>query len=84
MNQEALKDALEARINAAAQSIIDKKSTSDDIALGKLDFLSSLRRLLDGKATPHDLGRHDALNDVLQDLGVLSSKETYLSRLDGQ
>ncbi|MCD5984278.1 MULTISPECIES: thioredoxin family protein [Pseudomonas] len=72
-------DWIEERINLAAQSIIDKKTTSlDEAAFGKLGVLLTLRRELNKKATPQDLGMLDAINDVLQTLEVLQTDETFI------
>ncbi|MEN5304706.1 hypothetical protein [Pseudomonas sp. TWI628] len=80
MVKSELRSRLEEQINSAAKAIIDKKNIKlDHIANGKLGYLLSLRRVLDNKATKEDLGLHDAVNDVLQLLGFVDSKKTYLS-----
>ncbi|MFI7855448.1 MULTISPECIES: hypothetical protein [Pseudomonas] len=82
MERSAFKDFLEAQINGAAKQIFDKqKADLDHIAFGKLSFLLSLRRVVDGTATREDLGMHDAVNDVLQTLGLIDSKSTYLKMI---
>ncbi|CAK17559.1 hypothetical protein [Pseudomonas entomophila] len=76
MDKSAFKDFLEEQINAAAKQIQDKKKADlDHIAHGQLGYLLSLRRVVDGAATKEDLGVHDAINDVLQQLGVISLLE---------
>jgi hypothetical protein len=37
----------------------------------------SLRRILDGKANYQDIGLMDAINDTLQDLGIVEAKKTF-------
>ena len=37
----------------------------------------ALRRILDGKGNYHDIGLMDAINDTLQDLGIVDSKSTF-------
>jgi hypothetical protein len=82
MERAAFKDFLEAQINAAAKQIIDKqKADLDHIAHGKLGFLLSLRRVVDSTATREDLGLHDAINDVLQELGLIQKSATYLKSI---
>lgn len=82
MDRAAFKSFLEAQINAAAKQIVDKqKADLDHIAHGKLGFLLSLRRVVDGTATREDLGLHDAINDVLQRLDLLGTNVTYLNKI---
>ncbi|MCE7762489.1 hypothetical protein GQL56_07515 [Pseudomonas putida] len=82
MERADFKSFLETQINAAAKQIIDKqKPELDHIAHGKLGFLLSLRRVVDGTATREDLGLHDAVNDVLQQLGLVEAKATYLKKI---
>ena len=38
----------------------------------------SLRRLLDGKANYQDIGLMDAINDTLQDLGIVETKKPFI------
>lgn len=40
-----------------------------------------MRRVVDGTATREDLGLHDAVNDVLQQLNLVKEKATYLQRI---
>jgi hypothetical protein len=82
MKKSVFKTFIEDEINLAAGKIIAKGSTSDDVALGRLHVLQSLRRTLDNKSTPEDVGTWGAINDVLQRLGVLDSKETIFSGIE--
>ncbi|KPB32319.1 MULTISPECIES: hypothetical protein [Pseudomonas syringae group genomosp. 2] len=74
---------IEERIKLAALLLADGKiSARDDMAEGKLSVLLTLRRALSGKGTAKDLGMLDAINDSLQLLQILNSKETFLGRLE--
>ena len=82
MDKSAFKDFLEVQINAAAKQIQDKKNPGlDHTAYGQLSYLLSMRRVVDGTSTKEDLGVHDAINDVLQHLGIIDANKTYLSHL---
>lgn len=73
---------LENEINTAAKKIIDKKSLEfDHYANGKLSYLLTLRRWMDGTSTKEDLGLHDAVNDVLQRANIRTSSTSYLSEM---
>lgn len=79
MERKEFKDFVESQINLAAKQIVDRqKADLDHIAHGKLSYLLSLRRVVDGTATWEDHGLHDAVNDVLQQLGVIANNATYL------
>jgi len=68
----------------AAQGIATKKSVKlDDIGIGRLVFLLSLRRALQGSANAEDIGLLDAINDSLQALGLLGSSKTFLDSFTG-
>ncbi|HFL2190356.1 TPA: hypothetical protein ACG3DQ_005449 [Pseudomonas putida] len=82
MDKATFSDVVEAQINSAAKQIVDKTNIElDHLANGKLGYLLSVRRILDGKATKEDLGLHDAINDVLQQLGIVEAKKTYLANI---
>ncbi|CAB5539367.1 Uncharacterised protein [Pseudomonas putida] len=71
---------VETQIDRAAQKIIDSSNQRyDEHAHGKLSYLLSLRRVMSQKATAEDLGRQDAINDVLQALKIIEPNKTYLS-----
>lgn len=82
MNKSALQAYVEGEINLAAKRIIDKGAQSDEIAYGRLKVNLSLRRILVEAPTPEDLGLWGGINDILQQLGVLDSRETVLSVVD--
>ncbi|MGE8064250.1 hypothetical protein [Pseudomonas sp. NPDC089569] len=81
MNKSDLRAYVEEQTNIAAQRIIDKGTTSDELAVSRLNVLLSLRRSLDGKTTAQDLGMWGTINDALQQIGILNSQETIFSRL---
>ncbi|MSU98102.1 hypothetical protein EB795_29970 [Pseudomonas mandelii] len=82
MNKSALQAYVEGEINLAAKRIIDKGPQSDEIAYGRLKVNLSLRRILVEAPTPEDLGLWGGINDILQQLGILDSRETVLSVVD--
>jgi len=70
---------IEDEIDGAAGNFMAKGTTSDDIAFGRLNVLLSLRRTLDNKTTPEDIGMWGAFNDILHLLRVLDGNETIFS-----
>ncbi|ELS04478.1 hypothetical protein Xen7305DRAFT_00042120 [Xenococcus sp. PCC 7305] len=74
----ALEKFIEDKLNQYAKTIIDKSTKSDEHALGELTFYMSLRRVTTGKATPQDIGMMDAINDTLQEKGIIDEKSTFL------
>lgn len=80
MEQNDFAAFVETQINRVAQKIIGSNSQRyDEHSHGKLSFLLSLRRVMSKKATAEDLGRQDAINDVLQALNIIEPNKTYLS-----
>ncbi len=79
MNDSDFAAFVEEQINKAAQKIIDSSQRYDEHSHGKLSYLLSLRRVISRKATAEDLGRQDAINDVLQALEIIKPNETYLA-----
>jgi len=76
----SLAETIEAKINHYAQSICTGGAKIDEHALGELTFYVTLRRTLSGDATPQDIGMMDAVNDTLQELGLVSSGEVFYKR----
>tara|TARA_Y100000589_G_C27189377_1_gene644084 strand:+ start:1428 stop:1670 length:243 start_codon:yes stop_codon:yes gene_type:complete len=72
---------VEDQINHYAQSIIDGSDKKDSYALGELNFYMALRRVLKGKSDIQDLGLMDAVNDVMQELGVVPDGTTFLKMI---
>ena len=73
-----LKKYTDDNLHKYAQKIANVTSQKiDEHALGKVEFFMALRRILDGKGNYHDIGLMDAINDTLQDLGIIDSKSTF-------
>ena len=73
-----LKKYTDENLHKYAQKIADVTSQKiDEHSLGKVQFFMALRRILDGKANYQDIGLVDAINDTLQDLGIVDSKSTF-------
>ena len=73
-----LKKYTDENLHKYAQKIADVTSQKiDEHSLGKVQFFMALRRILDGKANYQDIGLLDAINDILQDLGIIDSKSTF-------
>ncbi|WP_019580932.1 hypothetical protein [Pseudomonas mandelii] len=82
MRRADLSEYLEIKINEKAKIIIDKNAVHDGAALGEMKIYFCLRRILDKKATLEDVGVFHAVNNLLQVLGILSSKETLRSKIE--
>jgi len=73
-----LKKYTDDNLHKYAQKIADVTGQKiDEHSLGKVQFFMALRRILDGKANYQDIGLMDAINDTLQDLGIVDSKSTF-------
>ncbi len=72
-----LEKFVEDKINNYAQMIIDGKPRADELALGELQFYMALRRMLTNRATSQDVGMLDAINDVLQEKGLVKKGTTF-------
>ncbi|MGF7218131.1 hypothetical protein GGR92_004308 [Spirosoma lacussanchae] len=72
-----LLEFVENKINEYAQEILTGKDRVDDMALGELLFYQALRRNLKGTATMQDVGMLDAINDVLQQKGIVDDELTF-------
>ena len=76
-----LKKYTDDNLHKYAQKIADVTGQKiDEHSLGKVQFFMALRRILDGKANYQDIGLMDAINDTLQDLGIVDSKSTFYKR----
>ncbi len=62
---------IEEKLNAYAEKIKSGSARTDEHALGEMVFYMALRRVIAGKGTPEDLGMMDAINDVLQNKGIV-------------
>lgn len=72
-----LESFIESKLNHYAKAIAEGSAKVDEHALGEMVFYMSLRRVLSGKATIQDIGMMDAINDTLQEIGILESKKTF-------
>jgi hypothetical protein len=68
---------VEEKINYYAKRIIERGDKADEHALGELTFYMAFRRVLEGKATIQDVGMLDAINDTLQESGIISEQDTF-------
>lgn len=68
---------IEKKLNAYAESIRQGGAKIDELALGELTFYMALRRVLTGQPTPQDIGLMDAINDTLQELGLVERTKTF-------
>lgn len=79
MNKSEFRVYLKQQTSIAESRISLKGSRSDKMDSGRVKFLTVLSRVVDGNASPEDLG---VVNDVLQKLALLPSGKTFLSVLE--
>ena len=79
MNKSEFRVYLKQQTSIAESRISLKGSRSDKVDSGRVKFLTVLSRVVDGNASPEDLG---VVNDVLQKLALLPSGKTLLSVLE--
>ena len=72
---------IEDKINHFANVILTGGDKRDSHALGELEFYMVIRRVLKGEQTVQDLGMVDAINDVLQEGGIIEKSETFIKLL---
>ena len=73
-----IKKYTDENLHKYAQRIADATNQKiDEHSLGKVQFFMSLRRILYGKSNYQDIGLMDAINDTLQDLGIVEAKKTF-------
>jgi|TARA_B100000315_G_scaffold200552_1_gene192772 hypothetical protein len=72
---------IEDKINHYANVILTGGDKRDSHALGELAFYMVIRRVLKGEQTVQDVGMVDAINDVLQEGGVIDEGKTFIERL---
>ncbi len=82
MNKSEFSAYLKQEISVAESRISPNGSRSDKADSGRVYFLRALSRVVDGNASPEDLGAVGAVNDVLQTLALLPSGKTFLSTLE--
>ncbi|ACK72774.1 conserved hypothetical protein [Gloeothece citriformis PCC 7424] len=68
---------IETKLNQYAQKIVSSGDKSDELAFGQISVYLSLRRVLKGQGTMQDLGMIDAINDTLQELGIIETGKTF-------
>lgn len=72
-----MNEFIEKKLNNYAEHIIKGSSKPDELALGEMVFYMALRRLINGKATMQDLGMMDAINDTLEEKGLIASGQIF-------
>jgi hypothetical protein len=73
----SISDFIEGKINDYAEKIVHHSDKADELAMGELTFYMAMRRVAEGHGTTQDLGMMDAINDTLQELGVLEKGKTF-------
>ena len=73
----SLNDLVEEKLNHYAEKIVSGGSKSDDLAIGEIVFYAALRRVINGQATPQDIGTMDAINDTLLAQGLIEKGKTF-------
>ena len=76
-----MQEFIENKINKYAEAIIKGSDKKDAFCLGQLTFFMALRRINEGKGTVEDLGMADAINDTLQEAGIIDKDKTFVSLL---
>lgn len=76
-----MQEFIENNINKYAEAIIKGSDKRDAFCLGQLTFFMALRRITKGEATRQDLGMADAVNDTLQEAGIIDKDKTFVSLL---
>ena len=69
---------IEDKLDAYAEKIKGGSARVDEHAFGELTFFLAVRRVLAGKGTTQDLGMMDAINDFLQNKGIVESGRSFL------
>lgn len=75
-----LSQFIETKLNRYAERIVESGEQLDEYAFGEMSWYLALRRILAGKGTPQDLGMMDAINDTLQEKGIIGKGTTFLNR----
>ena len=72
-----LNNLVEEKTNHYARKITEGGAKTDEHAFGELSFYLALRRVTTGKATMQDIGMMDAINDTLEQLGVIEAGKVF-------
>lgn len=73
----SLIEFIEKKLGDYAEKILSGSEKVDEHALGEMIFYMTLRRVLSEKATMQDIGMLDAVNDTLQELGIVGADKTF-------
>ncbi len=68
---------IEKKLDQYAANVIKGQDAQDEHALGELIFYMALRRVVTKNATMQDIGMMDAINDTLQEQGVIPAGEQF-------
>ncbi|MBC3209621.1 hypothetical protein HU755_22695 [Pseudomonas sp. SWRI111] len=82
MKKAELEQYLEEKINDNARIILKEDMVHDGAALGEMQLYFCLRRIFNKKATLEDIGVLRAVNNLLRVIGLLSAKETLISKIE--
>lgn len=69
---------IEDKLRGYADQITDESAKVHEHALGEMTFFMALRRVLAKRGTAQDLGMMDAINDTLQEKGIIEKGATFL------
>ncbi len=72
-----LSQYIEDKLNYYADAIIKGHEKIDEHALGEMTFYMALRRITNNTYTSEDVGLMDAINDTIQELGLISENITF-------
>ena len=72
-----LRSFVEKKIKYYADMIIKYDGKADELAMGELTFYMAVQRAMTNKATTQDVGMLDAINDFLQEKGIVDKKTTF-------
>ena len=72
-----LDDFISDKLQHYGKTIRETDGDAEDHALGEVSFYAALRRYRAGRPTMQDLGMLDAVNDTIQELGILKSGQTF-------
>jgi hypothetical protein len=76
-----LTNFIEEKLNLYAKRMAEGGAKADEIAFGELTFYVALRRVQQGKGTMQDIGMMDAINDTMQQLGLIESNVLFYKKL---
>ena len=75
-----LNDFIEDKLNFYAEAVIKGHAKIDEHALGEMNFYMALRRILNKTYNYQDIGMMDAINDTLQELGIIQSADIFYKK----